>query len=207
MLDTKILIALTIYITAIFMSNLLGLKTMPFLFGTHISFAVFTLPFVFITTDVIGKVYGKALAKQFVFLGFFSLTVWTLFSLFADILPWSSSTYDRIGVAYDSVFSLSIRVALASLSAFLISEYLDVLIFFRYKHQKRSFWMASLASNVVSQLIDTGVFMLVAFYWVFDLEKILMMSIPWWIYKVSMGVLYMPFSYLALTYFSRQNHE
>ena len=133
MFDTKLLFVLTIYITAIFMSNLLGLKTMPFFFGTHISFAVFTLPFVFITTDITGKIYGKELAKKFVFLGFLALCIWTLFSLFADMIPWSSHTYARIGDAYDQIFSLSIRVAIASLLAFSLSEYLDVLVFFRFK--------------------------------------------------------------------------
>ena len=196
-----------LYITAIFMSNLLGLKTMPFFFGTHISFAVFTLPLVFITTDVVGKIYGKDMAKRFVFLGFLSLIIWSLFSLMAEILPWSDQTFARIGNAYDLIFTLSLRVTIASLLAYLLSEYLDVLVFFHYKHQKKSFWIASLFSNLVSQLIDTGVFMLVAFYGVFDLEQILMMSIPWWIYKVSMGILYMPFSYLALTYLSPKNHE
>jgi uncharacterized PurR-regulated membrane protein YhhQ (DUF165 family) len=68
MFDTKLFFALTLYISAIFMSNLLGLKTMPFLFGTHISFAIFTLPLIFVTTDVIGKIYGKDMAKKFVFL-------------------------------------------------------------------------------------------------------------------------------------------
>ena len=67
-MNTKILVALTVFISALFMSNLLGLKTIPFFFGTHLSIAVFTLPFVFITTDVIGKVYGKDMAKKFVFL-------------------------------------------------------------------------------------------------------------------------------------------
>ena len=207
MLDKKLFFALSLYITAIFMSNLLGMKTMPFLFGTHLSFAMFTLPFVFITTDVIGKIYGKEIARLFVFLGFFSLVIWTVFSLFADIVPWSSATYDRIGVAYDTVFSLSIRIAIASLAAFLVSEYIDVLIFFRYKNQKKSFWFASLASNIVSQLLDTCIFMFIAFAWVFSTETIIMMSLPWWIYKVGMWVLYMPFSYLALSYFSRQHHE
>ena len=83
MYDTKILIALTIYISALFASNLLGMKTFPFFFETHISFAVFTLPFVFITTDIIAKAYSIDLAKKFVFLGFFALIFWMILSFFA----------------------------------------------------------------------------------------------------------------------------
>ncbi len=203
MFNNKLLFALVLYVSAIFMSNLLGLKTMPFFFGTHISFAVFTLPFVFITTDIVGKIYGKDMAKRFVFLGFFALILWTIFSIFAQVLPWSTQTFDRIGDAYETIFSLSIRVGIASLVAFFLSEYLDVLVFFHFKNQKRSFWLASFFSNLVSQLIDSTVFMFIAFYGFFDTEQIIMMTLPWWIYKVSMGVIYMPFSYLALKFLKK----
>lgn len=186
MFDTKILFSLTLYISAIFASNLLGLKTFPFLFGTHLSFAVFTLPFVFITTDVIGKVYGKELAKKFVLLGFSALLLWTLFTFIATLLPWASQSYGRIGAAYDTLLTLSIRIVFASLIAFLISQYLDVLVFFRFKNQKQSFWLASFFSNLVSQLLDTMIFMTIAFAGFYDAEKILMMALPYWLYKVSM---------------------
>ena len=55
--DTKLIIALTLYIVSLFAANTLGLKTMPFLFGTHLSVSVFFFPFVFLMTDVIGEVY------------------------------------------------------------------------------------------------------------------------------------------------------
>ena len=202
--DTKLLIALTVYITAIFMSNLLWLKTIPFLFGTHLSVAVFSLPFIFVTTDIIGKVYGKEMAKKFVLLGFSALILWTLFSLLVQILPWSDRTFARLWEAYEVIFTLSIRVAIASLCAFILSEYLDVLVFFHFKNEKRSFCFSLLASNIVSQAIDTGVFMFIAFWWVFPPVTILMMALPWWISKFSMGIIYMPFSYLALSYFSEK---
>jgi queuosine precursor transporter len=201
MFDIKILTALAVYISAIFMSNLLGLKTIPFLFGTHLSVAVFTLPLVFVTTDIIGKVYGRKLAKTFVWLGFASLALWTIFSLGIDMLPWSPSTYGRIGTAFDTIFGLSIRIALASLVAFIVSEYLDVLVFFRFRQDVRTFWVASLVSNLVSQFLDTVLFMVIAFYGVFSDERILMMAIPWWLYKVTMGLLYSPISYFILKRF------
>lgn len=207
MYDFKILIALSIYITAIFSSNLLGLKTFPFLFGTHLSFAVFTLPFIFITTDIIGKVYGKTLAKQFVMLGFWASLLWVGFSLLSSVFPWSPTSFARIWEAYQTIFSLSIRIVLASLVAFLVSEYLDVLVFFRLKNQKKSFWLASFFSNFVSQFLDTILFIMIAFIGFYDTEKIIMMALPYWLYKVSLWVLYMPLSYLALSYFSHQNHE
>ncbi|MEI8270679.1 MAG: VUT family protein, partial [bacterium] len=69
----KILICLTLYITSLFAANTLGLKIMPFIFGTHLSVAVFSFPIVFIMTDVIGEVYGKKMAKNFVLAGVISI--------------------------------------------------------------------------------------------------------------------------------------
>jgi uncharacterized PurR-regulated membrane protein YhhQ (DUF165 family) len=49
--------------------------------------------------------------------------------------------------------------------------------------------------------------MSIAFYGVFSIEQIVMMALPWWLYKVSMWVLYMPLSYLALSYFPHNHHD
>ena len=68
----KILIALAIYLASLFGANTLGLKIMPFLFGSHISVGVLMFPVVFLMTDVIGEVYGKRMAKLFV------LQAWSL---------------------------------------------------------------------------------------------------------------------------------
>ena len=75
----KLIIALTLYLVSLFASNTLGLKIMPFLFGTHLSVAVFFFPFVFCITDVIGQVYGKQMAKNFVWAGFLSILLFLLF--------------------------------------------------------------------------------------------------------------------------------
>ena len=87
----KILICLTLYITSLFAANTLGLKIMPFIFGTHLSVAVFSFPIVFIMTDVIGEVYGKKMAKNFVLAGIISIV---LFLLYTCLLYTSPSPRD-----------------------------------------------------------------------------------------------------------------
>ena len=192
------------YITAIFASNLLGMKTMPFLFDTHLSLAVFFIPILFIMTDIVGQIYGREMSKQFVYAGFFALLFFTLGNLFTNMLPWSDASYSRIGIAYDTIFSLSIRVSIASLLAYLLSEYVDIVVFFAVKKMITHFFLASTLSNIVSQAIDTIVFMSIAFLWVFPPEKILMMAIPWWFYKVWAWVLYTPISYSILSFLSKK---
>src|SRR5262249_23720894 len=97
----KIAIVFALYLTSLIASNTLGLKIVPFL-GTHISTAIFMFPFVFITTDVIGEVYGRRLARFFVLAGFVSTALFIVYSAFSLLPPWDPSG-DWVKDAYNTV--------------------------------------------------------------------------------------------------------
>ena len=203
----KILICLTLYITSLFAANTLGIKLMPFLFGTTLSVGVFCFPIVFIMTDVIGEVYGKKIAKQFVMAGVISILLFLLYSFFSTITPWAQEGL-WVKEGYNQIFGLTARVSIASLLAFMIAEYQDVISFFFLKKRigEKHFWLRSNLSNIWSQLLDTVIFMFVAFLGIYPLSTILMIIIPWWIFKVIMGFCYTPLSYIAL-YFLREKKQ
>lgn len=195
----KILICLTLYITSLFAANTLGIKLMPFLFGAHLSVAVFSFPLVFIMTDIIGEVYGKKMAKNFVLAGVISIILFLLYSLISTILPWAQDG-EWVKEGYNQIFGLSVRFSIASLVAFVIAEYQDVFSFFFFKKHtgERYFWLRSNLSNLWSQLLDSTVFMLIAYLGVLSMKTIFLIIIPWWIYKVFMGFLFTPLSYLGI---------
>jgi queuosine precursor transporter len=197
--DFRIIIALTFYLVSLFASNTLGLKIMPFIFGTHLSVAVFFFPFVFLTTDVVGQVYGKQMAKNFVWAGFISILVFLFYSFISVIMPWSQ---DGIWVkeSYNTVFGVSFRMSVASLLAYIIAEYQDVAAFFFFKKKlkDKAFWLQSNLSNLWSQLFDAFIFMFVAFGGIYSYKVIILMALPWYFYKVAMGVFYTPLSYLGI---------
>lgn len=195
----KLVLALAVYLTSLFAANTLGIKVMPFLFGGHLSVGVFSFPVVFLTTDVIGEVYGKKIAKYFVLAGFVATALFTAYSFLSLAMPWSpDGEWAREG--YNLMFGMSARIAIASLAAFVIAEYQDVLtfFFFREKWGKKFFWLRSLLSNIWSQLLDTVLFMGIAFYGVYETKVLLSLIVTWWLYKVAMGVFYTPLSYLGL---------
>jgi hypothetical protein len=196
--DRKLVLALTFYITALFASNTVGIKIMPFVFGTHLSTAIFAFPLVFLTTDVVGEVYGKAHARAFVRLGFLSLIVFLFFNALSNVMP--TSPEFRMPDAYDQIFGLSLRFTFASLTAFIIGEYQDVFSFFflRAKLGGRYFWLRSNLSNLWGQFIDTAIWFSIAFLGVYPLKVIVLMMIPWWLFKFGMGVVYTPLSYAGI---------
>lgn len=195
----KLLIALAVYLTSLFAANTLGLKMMPFIFGSHLSVAVFSFPIVFLMTDVIGEVYGKKAAKLFVLAGFISTVLFIIYSFLSLAMPWSPDG-EWARESYNKIFGVSVRIAIASVTAFLIAEYQDVIsfFFFREKLGVKLFWLRSLLSNLWSQLIDTTVFMVVAFAGVYSTRTLISIIITWWLYKVAMGALYTPLSYLGI---------
>ncbi len=195
-----------LYLISLVAANTLGLKLMPFIFGTHLSVAVFFFPFVFLTTDVIGQVYGKQMAKNFVLAGMLSIFLFLLYSLIALALPWDQAGLKFQG-GYNAVFGVSLRMSLASLLAYTIGEYQDVVAFFFFKRRLdgRAFWLQSNLSNLWSQFLDTLIFMIVAFGGVYSARTIILISLPWWLYKVSMGFLYTPLSYLGIYLLQYEN--
>ena len=195
----KILICLTLYISSLFAANTLGIKLMPFLFGTHLSVAVFSFPIVFIMTDIIGEVYGKKMAKNFVLAGILSILIFLLYSFVSMIVPWAEKgLWAKDG--FNLIFSISVRFSIASLIAYAIGEYQDVISFFFFKKRfgEKYFWLRSNLSNLWSQLLDSTIFMFIAYLGVMPVKTILLIIIPWWAYKVFMGFLYTPLSYLGI---------
>ncbi len=197
----KILICLTIYVTSLIAANTLGIKLMPFIFGTHLSVAVFSFPIVFIMTDVIGEVYGKKMANNFVIAGILSILLFLLYSFVSGVTPWAETSLWAKD-SFNTIFGLTARFSIASIVAFVIGEYQDVLSFFflRKKIGEKKFWLRSNLSNVWSQFFDSAIFILIAYLGtgLYSSKEMLLIVVGWWIFKVFMGFLFTPFSYLGI---------
>ncbi|KKU68680.1 MAG: hypothetical protein UX89_C0002G0005 [Parcubacteria group bacterium GW2011_GWA2_47_16] len=198
---TRLLVALAVYITSLIAANTLGIKLMPFFFGTHLSVAVFSFPVVFLMTDIVGEIYGKRVARQFVIAGFASTALFVFYTILSNLMPWSGDkAASWAHASYDVIFGVTARISIASLLAFVIAEYQDVIafFFFRKKFGSEHFWIRSNLSNIWSQFLDTVIFTLVAFIGIYPWPTLVAIIFPWWLYKVVMGFLYTPLSYVGL---------
>ncbi|MCC6243521.1 MAG: queuosine precursor transporter [Gemmatimonadaceae bacterium] len=195
----SLVVAMAVYLGSLFAANTLGMKVMPLALGFDLSVGAFMFPVVFIMTDVIGEVYGRRVARLFVLAGFVSTALFTLYTAVALAMPWSD-TAAALRSSYNQIFGLSARIAGASLLAFIVSEYQDVAAFFFFKRRlgERGFWLRSNLSNLWSQLLDTSLFMIVAFWGVYEVSALLRLVVSWWLFKVAMGVLYTPLAYAGV---------
>lgn len=202
-----------VYIFCIAVSELMGAKTFPlFAIGTfklNASVAIFVLPLIFTINDVITEVYGKERARSIIKSGLIVIFLILLFSLLATNLP-ASARFMVSEKAYDTIFGLSARIAAASLTAFALAEFMDVLIFVKIRKLlgKKALWLRNNVSNFASQFIDTSVFMFLAFY-AFDkgfgdnFAFLTSLILPYWLLKCFMSVIETPLVYLGVNWLKK----
>jgi uncharacterized integral membrane protein (TIGR00697 family) len=202
------------YIFAIVAAQLMGAKVVPFgnLFGIplSISVAVFLMPLLFTTTDIVVEVYGKARARSLVWTGLIVVILLTIYTLFVTNLP-SAERYISSSDAYNSIFGTSIRFAAASIAAFLAAEAIDVLIYskMREKMKHRGMWLRNNISNFVGQFIDSAVFVTIAFY-AFDMNLtanitfLIGIIIPYWIVRCLVSIIGTPLGYAGVAFLRKK---
>ncbi len=154
----------------------------------------------FLVTDILSENYGKKEAQKAVWIGFFSLISMTLLmNLALAFKPLAGDEF--AGVAHDAtstIFSLMPRIAIASLAAYLLSQRHDIWAyhFWRKRFSKdNQIWLRNNLSTMVSQLIDSSVFVLIAFYGVFETPVLVEIFISTYILKFVVAAADTPFVY------------
>ncbi|OGH29352.1 MAG: hypothetical protein A3B41_04815 [Candidatus Levybacteria bacterium RIFCSPLOWO2_01_FULL_37_26] len=209
----KLDLLVSVYIFCIAVAELMGAKTFPLIniFGYQLnaSVAIFVLPLIFTINDMITEVYGKERTRSIIRSGLFTIFLILLFSVLATNLP-PSLRFEKTEGAYDTIFGLSARIAAASLTAFTLAEFLDVFIFakIRQRFGKKALWFRNNASNFISQLVDTTVFMFLAFYAMdksFDsnIGFLISLILPYWLLKCFMSIIETPFVYLGVKWLKK----
>lgn len=101
-----------------------------------LTWGAFTYPLAFLVTDLTNRRFGPAAARRVVYAGF----------MLAVVL---------------SVWLATPRIALASGSAFLVGQLLDVTVF--SKLRRLAWWRAPLAASLLGSAVDTALFFTLAF--------------------------------------------
>ncbi|MFA6277457.1 MAG: queuosine precursor transporter [Pedobacter sp.] len=150
--------------------NLFGVKNLSF----NMSAGVLTWPIIFIMTDIINEYFG---VKQVRFLSILTCILiafaFIVVGLAMKLQPsdfWLMQKIDgqqiNMLVAFDAIFGQGMWIIVGSITAFLIGQMVDVLIFHRIKKftGEKALWLRATGSTVISQLIDSFVVIFIAFY-------------------------------------------
>lgn len=169
------------------------------IFGMHATLGNTLYGSIFLATDILSEKYGYNEAKRSVYLGFFSAIVLLITMQMALVfVPLDDPFALLVQESFELIFSFSGRIVLASLVAYYTSQLLDIAIYRRIKEKlsdDRFLWVRNNVSTLLSQAIDTIIFVSIAFigmpYNLFDI------MITTYILKLIIAVLDTPFLYIA----------
>lgn len=198
-LKFKTNLLLGLFVAAIIAANMIGTKVAHVFFD--FSVGIFAFPLTFLITDIIEEVHGKKKTKEFVYIAFVCLVFVLAITAFAVKVPFAERSF--VQENYTQVFGTTMRIFIASIIAFFIGQMHDVWAFnfWKQKTKGKYLWLRNNLSTIVSQLIDTVIFMFIAFYGVspkFTISYLFVLIIPYWLIKVGAALLDTPFVYLGV---------
>ncbi|HAM14334.1 MAG TPA: hypothetical protein DCP91_00415 [Eggerthellaceae bacterium] len=179
--NTNLMLCAMVFAVALVISNVITAKTIQTgipLFGSTILVpsAVICYCITFLMTDVIGEIWGPKEARAVVLGGFGCQVLAMCLILVGQVMPAADASMQA---AYEMLLGQNAVFVVASMTAYLLSQSWDVFIFHRIRNRvlanggsPRSRWIWNNASTMTSQIIDTVVFIGIAFGigfgWLFD---------------------------------------
>lgn len=187
-----------VFIMSLLVANVVAGKIVS-LFGLIVPAAVVAYGITFLCTDIISEIWGKGEAQKMVILGLKIQISSLALILLALVLP-SAPFAKEFGESFKIVLGQNVRVVIASLTAYFVSQYHDVIAFHFWKKKTngKHKWLRNTASTFVSQIIDTAIFITIAFWGL--VPNLLWMIFSQYIVKAFIAVLDTPFFY----YFTRK---
>jgi uncharacterized integral membrane protein (TIGR00697 family) len=176
-------------------------------FGHSFSAGIVPFPLTFVLTDVVNEFYGTHGAKRITMAGLgAAVFVWATITL-ALHLPTSPDSPIPDAV-FRSAFGTSSRLYVASLTAYVISQFLDISIFhgLRRLTGHRMLWLRSTGSTVLSQVIDSISVSFVFLVGSRSMGFIVNNALHNYLGKLAMAILLTPLIYAGHGLFNRYFH-
>ena len=151
---------------------------------------IFAFLMLVITSSAIAELHGRSIANRLVLIGFVPLIASLLLTLMVLGIPAAHDMAPDRLQAFETVMRGTPRIWLAGILAYGISQILNVTIFSWLKRGGgRLLWLRSGVASVLSQIVDTLIFITVAFYGVFPIAELLLGQMA---AKVVLSVIFVP---------------
>lgn len=153
-------VLITCYLTA----NTMAVKLINAHGITLFDAGTIIFPFTYMLGDVLTEIWGFKTSKQVIWLTFACEVIFTIFTWIGIWLPYPEETAATAD-AYKEIFGIVPRITVASLIAFLCGELLNAWTFVKIKEatQGKRFWLRAIGSSLFGYILDTTLFVLIAF--------------------------------------------
>ena len=203
------------FVCVLLCSNLIGAGKaaqldLPLLGPVTFSAGVLFFPISYIFGDILTEVYGYGRDRRVVWAGFAALAFASFMATVVVSLPPASSDYARQYQEHlVGVFGDTPRIALASMIAFWCGSFSNSFTLAKMKllTQGRWLWTRTIGSTLVGELVDSGLFYVIAFYGIWPNEQILAVTLAQYVFKTSWEVVMTPVTYRVVGFLKRAEQE
>lgn len=189
-----------IFITNAVVAELIGGKLIqigPFV----MSIGILPWPIVFLTTDLINEYFGEKGVRKLSFITAALIAYAFIILLLAINVPAANGISPVNDNQFYAVFGQSMWIIIGSLIAFVVSQLIDVSVFWYFKNKtgNQKIWLRTTGSTVISQLFDSFIVLGIAF-WLpgkIDFKTFISSALTGYVFKLSIAILLTPMIYLG----------
>jgi uncharacterized integral membrane protein (TIGR00697 family) len=154
-----------IFITNAVVAELIGGKLIqigPFV----MSIGILPWPIVFLTTDLINEYFGEKGVKKLSIITACLIAYAFIILLFAINIPAAKGISPVNDIQFKAVFGQSMWIIVGSIVAFLVSQLIDVTVFWFFKSRtgESKIWLRTTGSTIISQFFDSFIVLGIAFW-------------------------------------------
>lgn len=184
-------------------ANIQVIKTVD-IFGISATLGNVMFASIYLATDILNDIYGRKIAKRAVWLGFSSTLVMIIVMQMS--LHFIPAPEDISQKALSTIFDLVPRIALGSIIAYIIGQHVDVFIFSMIKkvfQSDKTFIIRAYGSTVLSSIIDTALFVTIAFIGTLPASVVFEIFITTYVLKLVSTIFNVPFGYIAKSFYRK----
>jgi len=195
-----------LFLASLLLANILASKIV-LVGGLILPAAIILYPLTFLFTDVISEVEGKKSAHDLVIAGFYLSCVMVFVLFIGKLLP--PAPFWQHQDAYEVILGSTPRIVTGSMIAYLISQNHDVWAFHWWKEKTagRHLWLRNNLSTMASQLIDSTLFIVIAFGGVYSWRVIGTMIASQYAVKLFIALVDTPFCYILVRLYGNNRKQ
>ena len=196
---------------AVIIGNIQVLKTVDFFYSPEpVALGTVLFASTFLCTDILSEHFGREKARKNVLIGFSSFLFMTIIMLIT--IGFKPSANDWVQDSLANVFTPMSRFFIASMIAYLASQYFDVWIYSTIKNitKNRYLWLRNNLSTILSSLVDNTIFSLLA--WIIlnpnpeNLYNVIMIYIlGTYVLRIFIAFIDTPFMYFSKLFLTKNN--
>lgn len=150
----------------------------------------------FLATDIMCEKYDAKDGKKAIILGVITQVIFILTTQIA--LLYTPASEDLSHEAMKSLFSINLRVSIASIAMYFASNMLDIYLFEKIKAKfPNALWLRNNVATIISNCLENYLFTFLAFAGIFDVKTMLEIASVASILEMIIAVFDTPFLYIA----------